>query len=107
MPIVPTDENKDTLKIYGELSSKIRDLLISKTDNSDDYDEKYMKIKFNSDDDLPLNKTLEPHNVLIVISSVFHESNRSYPHIFLDEGMSDIKMLYYDKADVSEGIDVN
>ena len=29
------------------------------TKNSVDYDEKYMKIKFNSDDQLPLNKMIE------------------------------------------------
>ena len=34
-----------------------------------------MKIKFNSDDDLPLNKTLEPCNLIIVIRSVFHEGS--------------------------------
>ena len=32
--------------------SKTRDLINSITGNSDDYDEKYMKIKFNWDDDL-------------------------------------------------------
>ena len=31
-----------------------------------------MKIKFNSDDDLPLNKTLELYNMIIVLRSVFH-----------------------------------
>ena len=31
---------------------------MSVTKNSDDYDEKYMKINFNSDDELPLNKTI-------------------------------------------------
>ena len=36
--------------------SKIRDLIRSITKNSDDYEEKYMKIKFNSDDGLFLNK---------------------------------------------------
>ena len=30
--------------------------------NSDDYEEKYMKIKFKSDDELPLNKTTEVSN---------------------------------------------
>ena len=41
------------------MHSKIRDLIRSITKNSDDFDEKYMKIKFNSDDELPLNKTIE------------------------------------------------
>ena len=65
--------------------SKIRDLIRSKTDNSDDYDEKYIKTKFNFDDDLPVNKTLELCNIIIVIRSVFHEGNKHYPQFFLDE----------------------
>ena len=32
-----------------------------------------MKIKFNSDDDLPLNKTLELHNMTIVVRVVFRK----------------------------------
>ena len=37
----------------------MRDLIWSITKNSDDYDEKYMKIKFNSNGELPLNKMIE------------------------------------------------
>ena len=36
--------------------SKIKDLINSVTKNSDDYDERYMKIKFDLDDEFPLNK---------------------------------------------------
>ena len=36
--------------------TKIRNLIRSITKNSDDYDEKYMSIKFNSDDELSLVK---------------------------------------------------
>ena len=67
------------MKKYEELLSEIRDLIRSKTNNSDDYDEKYMKIKFNSDDDLPANKTLEISSMLIVIKAAFHENNKHYP----------------------------
>ena len=56
LTLVPNDENKDILKKYEELWTKIRDLIRSITNNSDNYDEKYMKIKFNSDDDLLLKK---------------------------------------------------
>ena len=44
-----------------------------------------MKIKFNSDDDLPLKKTLKLYNMVIVVRSVFHESKKYYPLVFLDE----------------------
>ena len=42
--------------------------------------EKYMKIKFNLDDDLPLNKL---YKMLIVVRSVFHEGNKYYQQVFL------------------------
>ena len=48
------NESNDTLKKYEELWGKINDLISSISTNSDDYDKKRMKIKLNSDDDLPL-----------------------------------------------------
>ena len=38
-----------------------------------------MKIKFNSDDDLPLNKSLKFYAMAIIIRSVFEEGLRLYP----------------------------
>ena len=58
MTLLPTNENKDIIKKYDEMWSKIRDLISSITESSDDYYEKYIKIKFNLDDELPLNKTI-------------------------------------------------
>ena len=55
--LVPTDESKEIMKKCEELWTKIRDLIRLETDNSDEYDEKYMKIKFNLDDDLPNTRT--------------------------------------------------
>ena len=45
---------------------KTRDLIRSITKNLIDYDEKYMKIKLNSDDRLPLNKTIKISSIIIV-----------------------------------------
>ena len=42
-----------------------------------------MKIKFNSDDELPVNKTIEIPSIIIVIRAVFHENNKYYPQVFL------------------------
>ena len=83
--LVPTNENKEKIKKYGELWSKIRDLIRSVTKNLDDYDEKYMKIKFDSDDILPLNKAIEISIVTIVVRAVFHENNKYYPQASSDE----------------------
>ena len=54
LTLVPTNETKEKIKKYEELWSKIRDLIRLIIIN--DYDQEYMKIKFNSDDELPVNK---------------------------------------------------
>ena len=83
--LIPTNQSKEKIKNYEEMWIKIRDLIRSITKNLDDYDEKYMKIKFDSDDNLPLNKTIEIILVTIVVIAVFHENNKYYPQDFLDE----------------------
>ena len=65
--------------------TKIRDLIRLANKNSNDYDEKYMKIKFNWDDELPLNKTIEIPTKTIIVRAVFHEYKKYYPQVFLDE----------------------
>ena len=53
MTLVPTNESKrKIIKNNEEFWNKIRELTTSVTKNSDDYGEKYMKIKFNWDDKL-------------------------------------------------------
>ena len=81
--LVPTNESKEKIKRYEEMWSKIRDLIRSTTKNSDDYGDKYMKIKFNSDDELPLNKTIEIPAITIVVRAIFLENNKYYPQVFL------------------------
>ena len=57
LTLVPTNESKEKIKKYEELWIKIKDLIRSITNNYDDYDydETYIKIKFNSADELLLN----------------------------------------------------
>ena len=38
-----------------------------------------MKIKFNSDDDLPINKPFEIFNIITIARDVFHEGNEYQP----------------------------
>lgn len=54
---------------------KIRKLIRSKIKNLNNHDEKYMKIRFHSDDDLTLKKMLELYNIVIVVRFVFHKDN--------------------------------
>ena len=71
--------------MYEKLWSKIRDLIRSITTNSNGYDQKYMNIKFNSDDELPLNKKLEIFTIAIVVRAIFFLNNKFYPQVFIDE----------------------
>ena len=48
-----------------------------------------MKIKFDSDDNLPLNKVLKFHVLAIIIRNVFEKDGKYYPHIFLDDCLYD------------------
>ena len=49
--------------------------------------------------------------MIIVVKVVFHENNKYYPQVFLERIpiliMNKTKMLYYNRIDVSEGINVN
>ena len=62
-----TDENKELLKKYNDVFNGIRDKIKEINNNECDYEKDYMKIKFNSDDDFPLNKQLKFHNMIITI----------------------------------------
>ena len=52
-----------------------------------------MKIKFNSDDKLPLNKLLKFHLMTITIRSVFEEDRKLYPQVFLDDTLYKLNAL--------------
>ena len=49
-----------------------------------------MKIKFDSDDNLPLNKILKFRVLTIIIRSVFEKYGKYYPLIFLDDCLYEI-----------------
>ena len=72
-------------KKLKSMKNCIRDLIRPMTKSSDDCDEKYMKIKLNTDYKLPLNKTIEIPTMIIVVRANFLESNKYYPQVFLDE----------------------
>ena len=44
-----------------------------------------MKIKFNSDDELALNKTIEIPSIVVVVRPGFYKNHKCYPQVFLEE----------------------
>ena len=52
-----------------------------------------MKIKFNSDDSLQINKPLNFHNMTITSRSVFKEDDKLYPQVFLDDTLYELRIF--------------
>ena len=87
-----TDENKESLKKYNDVFSGIKNKIKKIIDNECDYEKDYMKIKFNSDDDLPLNKELKFDNMVVTIRSVFEEDGKLYSQVFLDDTLYELNI---------------
>ena len=87
-----TDENKELLKKYNDVWNGIKNKIEEVSSGKCDYEKDYMKIKFNSDDDLPLNKQLKFYNMTITIRSVFEEDGKLYPQVFLDDTLYELNI---------------
>ena len=86
------DENKELLKKCSDVSDGIRGKIKEISSSECDYEKDYMKIKFNSDNDLPLNKPLKFHLMTVTIRSVFEEDGRLYPQVYLDDALCELKV---------------
>ena len=63
LTLVSTDKSKEVLTKYIEFWDGIKNLISEINDKPDEYEKDFMEIKFNSDDNLPLNKTVKLHNL--------------------------------------------
>ena len=83
------------LKKCAELWSGIKDQIEKiNSGKSGEYGKNYMKIKFNSDDDLPLNKQLKFINLTIIVKTFFEEIGKCCPQIFLDGCLYKLEKCY-------------
>ena len=108
-----TDKIKKVLekytKLWDEIKQHFQTINAGKSGecNSIEYEKDYMKIKFNSNDDLPLNRILKLHNLTIFVKSVFEEDGKYYPQVFLDECLYEVEILEHNRIDISEVTDRN
>ena len=79
------DKNKELLKKYDDVFHGLIEKIKKIDDARLEYTKDYTKIKFNSDDNLPLNKPLKFYNMTVTIRCVIIEENKLYPQVFLDE----------------------
>ena len=90
--IDPTDKNKELLKKCNDVWNGIKNKIEEISHGEYDYKKDYIKTKFNSDADLPLNKPLKFHNMTIIIRSVFEEDGKLYPQVFLDDTLYELNI---------------
>ena len=82
-----TDENKELLKRYDDVFNGIMGKIKKIDDDWLEYSKDYMKIRFSSDDNLPLNKLLKLCNMTVTIRYAFSKDNKLYPQVFLDDAL--------------------
>ena len=84
-------KTKKVLEKYTNLWDKIKyHIQTENPDKSGEYEKDYMKIKFNSDDDLPSNKILKLHMLTIIARSAFEEDGKYHPQVFLDDCLFEV-----------------
>ena len=86
-----TDENKKIFKKYRELWDEIKNEIETINGGKKaEYSKDFMKIKFNTDDNLPLNKPLKLHLLTIIVRCIFQEDGKFYPQLYLDNCLYEV-----------------
>ena len=85
------DKNKKVLEKYTKLWDKIKyHIQTINADKSGESEKDYMRIKFNSADDLPLKKIVKLRMLRIIVRPVFEEDGKYYPQVFLDDCLYEV-----------------
>ena len=85
------DENKEVSEKSKELWDGIKKDIETINDGKKvEYSKDFKKIKFESDDDLPMNKPVKLYLLTIIIRSVFSEDGKFYPQLLLDDALYDV-----------------
>ena len=65
--------------------------MYQKIDNNEgEYDKDFMKIKFNTDDDVPLKKQFYFFTITVIIRNIFIKDGKYYAQCFLDKFLYEV-----------------
>ena len=85
------EENKEVLKRCTEPWNGINNEIETINGGKEgEHGKDFMKIKFDTDDNLPLNKRLKLHIVTIIVRSVFEEDRQLYLQLSLDDCLCEL-----------------
>ena len=90
--LIISSENGDIMQKYQEVFDGIKEIIKRINDYSQPtkYDDNYMKNKFNTDDNIPLNKIIYFPTMTIIIRTVTQKDGTYYPQLFLDECLCEV-----------------
>ena len=91
--LVIDESNKEIINVFDKLFDFIEKKI--KDDNKVNFgvDAKiigYNKLRFSSDVDLPLDRPIKFHSLIIVVNCIVCKGNKLYPEIYLDEGIFEL-----------------
>ena len=64
------------------LKMKLKQYMVVK---KSEYGKDFIKIQFNTDDNLPLNKPVKLHLLTIIVRCIFEEDGKFYLQLYLDD----------------------
>ena len=86
MIFTSTDKNERVLGDYAEIWDGIKEHIeLIRGNKVIKYNKDFMKIKFESDDDLPISKIINIPVCVIIIRGVFEEDSKYYPQVLLHD----------------------
>ena len=90
--LIISSENDDIMQKYQKVLDGIKEIIKKINDYSQPikYDENYMKIKFNTDDNIPLNKIIYFPTTTMIIRSVTQKDGKYYSQLFLDDCLYEV-----------------
>ena len=90
--LILSSENGDIMQKYQEVFDGIKEIIKRINDYSYPvkYDDNYMKIKFNTNDNIILNKIIYFPTITVIIRSVTQKDGKCYPQLFLDECLYEV-----------------
>ena len=80
----------DVLRNFANFWKSIRAKTEENTNGIVQYDKDYMKIKFESYDNLPISNIVNMHQVTMIIKSIFAQNGKFYPQLFLDDALYEL-----------------
>ena len=90
--LIISSENSDIMQKYQDIFDETKEIIKRINDYSQPikYDDNYMKIRFDTDDNIPLKKIIYFPTISIIIRSVILKYGKYYPQLFLDECLYEV-----------------